>query len=172
MTRPMAARAIAFLAVVVASGCKEVPAASAAGALAPAFSAQDLDGKPVALADLRGRVVVLNEWATWCEPCRGEIPQLEALHREFATQGLVMVGVSVDAFGTAADVRGFAREHDMTYPIWLDPDKHFAAKFMTVGVPETFVIDRAGKIRRRQIGALRDGDTTLAAAIRSALAEH
>ena len=167
-----AVRAIGVVAVIVASGCKDVPAASAAGALAPPFSAQDLDGKPVALADLRGKVVVLNEWATWCEPCRAEIPQLEALYRELAPRGLVMVGVSVDAFGTASDVRDFAREHDMTYPIWLDPDKHFAAKFVTVGVPETFVIDRAGKIRRRQIGALREGDTTLAAAIRSALADR
>jgi len=165
-------RAVWLVAVVVASGCKDVPGASAAGALAPAFAAQDLDGKPVALADLRGKVVVLNEWATWCEPCRGEIPQLEALHRQFASQGLVMVGVSIDAFGTASDVRDFAREHDMTYPIWLDPDKHFATQFVTVGVPETFVIDRAGKIRRRQIGALREGDTTLVAAIRSALAGH
>jgi len=170
--RSIMARAIGVVAIVVASGCKDVPAASATGALAPAFSAQDLDGKAVALADLRGKVVVLNEWATWCEPCRGEIPQLEALYREFAPQGLVMVGVSVDAFGTASDVRDFAREHDMTYPIWLDPDKHFAAKFVTVGVPETFVIDRAGKIRRRQIGALREGDTTLTAAIRSALADR
>jgi cytochrome c-type biogenesis protein len=159
-------------AVVAAGACKEVPGASAAGADAPPFSAQDLDGKPVALSDLRGKVVVLNEWATWCEPCRGEIPQLEALYRQYAPQGLVMVGVSVDAFGTASDVRDFARDHDMTYPIWLDPDKHFAAKFVTVGVPETFVIDRAGKIRRRQIGALREGDTTLAAAIRSALADQ
>jgi cytochrome c-type biogenesis protein len=170
--RPRLARAIGLVVVIVASGCKDVPAASAAGQLAPAFTAQDLDGKPVALSDLRGKVVVLNEWATWCEPCRGEIPQLEALHRQFASQGLVMVGVSIDAFGTGGDVRDFAREHDMTYPIWLDPDKQFSAKFVTVGVPETFLIDRAGRIRRRRIGALPEGDTTLAAAIRSALAEH
>jgi cytochrome c biogenesis protein CcmG, thiol:disulfide interchange protein DsbE len=170
--RSLLVRAFGLASVVVASGCKDVPGASAAGAPAPAFSAQDLDGKPVALADLRGKVVVLNEWATWCEPCRAEIPQLEALYRQYAPRGLVMVGVSVDAFGTAGDVRDFAREHDMTYPIWLDPDKHFAAMFVTVGVPETFVIDRAGRIRRRQIGALPVGDTTLAAAIRSALADH
>lgn len=165
-------RVALLLAVFVAVSCKKIPASSGAGQPAPAFSALDLDGKPVALTDLRGKVVVLNEWATWCEPCRGEIPQLEALHRQFAAQGLVMVGVSVDAFGTGADVRDFAREHDMTYPIWLDPDKRFAEQFFTVGVPETFVIDRAGLIRRRHIGAILPGDTTVAAAIRSALADH
>jgi cytochrome c-type biogenesis protein len=170
MSSHVARLGVAFL--LALSACKNVPPASGAGQSAPSFTAQDLDGKPVALADLRGKVVVLNEWATWCEPCRGEIPQLEALHREFESQGLVMVGVSVDAFGTGGDVRDFAREHDMTYPIWLDPDKRFAAQFVTVGVPETFVIDRTGTIRKRQIGALREGDTTLAFAIRSALAEH
>ena len=161
-----------LIATLIAAGaCKDIPPAAASGQPAPAFTAQDLDGKPVALADLRGKVVVMNEWATWCEPCRGEIPQLEAIYKQFAPRGLVMVGVSVDAFGTAGDVRAFAHDHDMSYPIWLDPDKKFTAQFGTMGVPETFVIDRAGKIRRRQIGALPDGDTTLASAIRAALGD-
>jgi cytochrome c biogenesis protein CcmG/thiol:disulfide interchange protein DsbE len=164
-------RRVAIVVLVLAGACKKVAPSTAAGQPAPAFAAQDLDGKPVALADLHGKVVVLNEWATWCEPCRGEIPQLEALYRQFEKQGLVMVGVSVDAFGTGGDVRDFAREHDMTYPIWLDPDKRFAEQFVTVGVPETFLIDRGGKIRRRHIGAITAEDTTLASAIRSALAE-
>ncbi|HEY4133351.1 MAG TPA: TlpA disulfide reductase family protein [Gemmatimonadaceae bacterium] len=167
--RNAVAVAVALLAI---SACKKLPPSNASGAPAPAFTAQDLDGKPVALADLKGKVVVLNEWATWCEPCRGEIPQLEAVYREYAPQGLVMIGVSVDAFGTGGDVRDFAKEHEMTYSIWLDPDKHFAAQFTTVGVPETFVIDRAGRIRRRFIGALQDGDTSLTATLKSALAEH
>lgn len=144
--------------------------AAVVGDAAPAFTAQDLQGAPVALASLRGKVVVLNEWATWCEPCRGEIPQLEALYKRFEPQGLVMVGVSIDAFGTGADVSDFVREHDMTYPIWLDPDKHFSTQFLTIGVPETFVVDRAGRITHRHIGALVPGDSSLATAIRKALA--
>jgi cytochrome c-type biogenesis protein len=142
-----------------------------AGHAAPAFSASDLDGKPVALADLRGKVVVLNEWATWCEPCRVELPLLEKLHEELAPQGLVLVGVSIDAFGTANDVRDFAKEHGLSYRIWLDPDKKFAAQFMTIGVPETFVINKDGTVRFRHIGAIRDGDTTVTAAVRAALAQ-
>ena len=129
-----------------------------------------LEGEPVTLAALSGSVVVLNVWATWCLPCREEIPQLEALHREYATQGLKTIGVSIDAAGMGADVRDFATEQGMTYPIWLDPDHQFSLKFLTVGVPETFVIDRAGVIRFRMIGAFRRGDTTLAAAVRRAMA--
>ena len=78
--------------------------------------------------------------------------------------------MSVDAAGMGNDVRDFAKEHGMTYPIWLDPDHDFALKFLTIGVPETFVVDAAGVIRWRKIGALPKGDTTLAAAVRAALA--
>jgi hypothetical protein len=83
-----------------------------------------------------------------------------------------MVGVSVDAFGTAGDVRDYVQQHDMTYSIWLDPDKTFATKFLTVGVPETFVVNKAGMITFRHIGALAQGDSTLTSAINTALAER
>lgn len=149
---------------------RTAPRAPALGAAAPAFTSMTLEGEPVTLAALSGSVVVLNVWATWCLPCREEIPQLEALHREYATQGLKTIGVSIDAAGMGADVRDFATEQGMTYPIWLDPDHQFSLKFLTVGVPETFVIDRAGVIRFRMIGAFRRGDTTLAAAVRRAMA--
>ena len=149
---------------------RTAPRAPALGAAAPAFTSMTLEGEPVTLASLSGSVVVLNVWATWCLPCREEIPQLEALHREYAAQGLKTIGVSIDAAGMGADVRDFATEQGMTYPIWLDPDHQFSLKFLTVGVPETFVIDRAGVIRFRMIGAFRRGDTTLAAAVRRAMA--
>ena len=139
------------------------------GAAAPAFSAVDLTDQPVTLASLKGRVVVVNLWATWCQPCLEEIPQLEALHRQFAADDVSMIGVSVDAAGMGNDVRDFANEHGMTYTMWLDPNHDFSLKFLTVGVPETFVIDRAGIIRWRTIGAVRQGDTTLVAAVRRAL---
>ncbi|MEP6492156.1 MAG: TlpA disulfide reductase family protein [bacterium] len=159
------------LLTVLAAGCLDTKTvrAPAIGAAAPGFAAQDLDGNRVSLAELRGKVVVLNEWATWCEPCRGELPQLEALHQRFASRGLVLVGVSVDGAGMGADVRDFTREHGLHYPIWLDPEKQFALHFLTMGVPETFVIDRDGVIRWRKIGALPDGDTTLASAVQRVL---
>lgn len=139
------------------------------GASAPAFAAMALDGTPVSLASLKGQVVLLNVWATWCQPCKEEIPQLEALHQQYAPQGLTTVGVSVDASGMGSDVADFIQEHGMHYTVWLDPDHSFSLKFLTVGVPETFVIDREGVIRHRLIGALRTGDTTLSAAVRRAL---
>ena len=80
-----------------------------------------------------------------------------------------LIGVSIDAAGSGLDVQDFMRVHGMTYPVWLDPDDQFALKFLTIGVPETFVVDRAGVIRWRKVGALARGDTTLAAAIRLAL---
>lgn len=172
MTTFVRAGFFALLAGLSLSACERrgPPRAPALGAPAPAFSALTMDGETVTLASLAGNVVVLNVWATWCIPCREEIPQLEALHRAFAAQGLKTVGVSIDAAGMGADVRDFATEQGMTYPIWLDPDHQFSLKFLTVGVPETFVIDRVGVIRFRMIGAFRRGDTTLAAAVRRAMA--
>ncbi|WP_396220232.1 TlpA disulfide reductase family protein [Gemmatimonas sp.] len=172
MTTFVRAGLIALLAGVSLSACERrtAPRAPALGAAAPAFTAMTLEGTPVTLAALSGSVVVLNVWATWCIPCREEIPQLEALHRQYGAQGLKTIGVSIDAAGMGADVRDFATEQGMTYPIWLDPDHQFSLKFLTVGVPETFVIDRAGVIRFRMIGAFRRGDTTLAAAVRRAMA--
>jgi peroxiredoxin len=172
MTTFVRAGLFALFAAVSLSACdrRGTLRAPALGAPAPPFSALTMDGETVTLASLTGNVVVLNVWATWCIPCREEIPQLEALHREFAAQGLKTVGVSIDAAGMGADVRDFAAEQGMTYPIWLDPDHQFSLKFLTVGVPETFVIDRAGVIRFRMIGAFRRGDTTLAAAVRRAMA--
>ena len=156
--------------VVLAAGCAngDAPRAGGIGSPAPAFAAIDLDGNPVTLASQRGKVVVLNVWATWCEPCRDEIPQLEALHRRLTADSAVLIGVSVDAAGMGADVRDFMRDRGMSYTVWLDPDKKFSLQFLTVGVPETFVVDRAGIIRWHKIGALAPGDTTLASAIRRA----
>jgi peroxiredoxin len=164
---------IVVLLAMPAWGCDKSPSlrAPAIGAAAPEFSAVDLSDQSVSLASLKGRVVVVNLWATWCHPCLEEIPQLEALHQQFAADDVSVIGVSVDAAGMGNDVRDFAKEHGMSYPLWLDPNHEFSLKFLTVGVPETFVIDRAGIIRWRTIGALRPGDTTVVAAIRRALGQ-
>jgi cytochrome c biogenesis protein CcmG/thiol:disulfide interchange protein DsbE len=154
----------------LALGCK--PAESnpvAIGAPAPAYATQSLAGDSVSLAALKGKVVLLNVWATWCHPCRDEIPQLEALHQKHRAAGLEIVGVSIDAAGTEEGIRTFTRDFKMTYPVWFDPDERVTAQFLTMGVPETFLIDRAGVIRWRKIGPIAAGDTTLATAIERAL---
>jgi cytochrome c biogenesis protein CcmG, thiol:disulfide interchange protein DsbE len=131
------------------------------GTPAPDFTATDLDGNPVRLADLRGEVVLLNIWATWCPPCREEMPSMQRLHDEFGDQGLHVVAVSIDAPIGRVDAGGrpggnveaFAREMSLTFPMWLDPAGDIQRTYRTTGVPESFVIDRHGNIVKKVIGA-------------------
>jgi cytochrome c biogenesis protein CcmG, thiol:disulfide interchange protein DsbE len=139
------------------------------GAPAPAYAAHTLTGDSVTLASLRGKPVLLNVWATWCHPCREEIPALERLHARYQPRGLQLVGVSVDAAGEEPAIRDFAREFRMTYPIWLDPDERVSSTFLLVGVPGTFLIGKDGKLLWRRQGPIRDGDTSLVRAIEGSL---
>jgi peroxiredoxin len=101
------------------------------GAPAPAYSAVSLTGDSVSIADLRGKVVLLNVWATWCHPCRTEIPELRALHAQFAPRGLQLVGVSVDADGSDEAIQEFMKEFSMNYEIWRDPGEQVMTTFLT-----------------------------------------
>ena len=124
----------------------EIERALAAGGRppAPALELPRLDGGRASLADLRGRVVVLNYWASWCTPCRTESPLLERWHRRMAARGGTVVGVDVhDATG---DARAFIREYRLTYPQLKDAAGATKARFGVAGLPETFVIDRRGRI--------------------------
>ena len=105
------------------------------------------------LASYRGDVVLLNIWATWCGPCRAEMPSIESLHREFGPRGLKIVAVSVDEPGQQRAVRGFARELGLTFEILQDPTHDIQKAYQTTGVPETFVLGRDGVIRKKIIGA-------------------
>ena len=139
------------------------------GLPAPSYAATTLAGDSVTLASQRGTVVLLNVWATWCHPCRTEIPELIALRQRYRARGMEVVGVSVDADGAQADIRTFMKEFAMDYPVWLDPDERISTRFLLVGVPATFVIDRTGVVRWRKTGPIQPGDTTLTVAIERAL---
>ena len=139
------------------------------GKPAPDYRAVSLTGDSVSLADARGRVVLLNVWATWCHPCREEIPVLQALHEQHASRGLELVGVSVDARGEEDTIREFANDFRMTYPVWLDPDERVQSTFLAIGVPATFLIDRDGVLRWRHVGPVRPNDPTLARELDRAL---
>lgn len=141
----------------------------AIGELVPRYATISLDGDSVSLEGLEGKVVLLNIWATWCHPCRTEIPQLRALHAQYQQQGLELVGISVDTDGTDDAIRSFMRDFDMTFPIWRDPDERISTQFRVVGVPATFLIDRQGVLRWRMTGPIAPGDTSLSAAIARAL---
>ena len=113
--------------------------------VAPAWKLADLDGKPVSLADFKGKVVILDFWATWCAPCRDEIPGFVELQKKFGDKGLVVVGVSLDEEG-AAFVQKFVKEHGVTYPVVLGNQQVAAAYDGIDALPTTFIIDREGKV--------------------------
>lgn len=142
------------------------------GARAPQLVAQTLDGTRAELDSLVGNPVLLNVWATWCHPCRDEIPVLQALHERFGPAGLRVVGVSIDAAGRTADIGTFVREYGVTYPIWHDPDQRVMPAFSVIGVPTTVLIDAAGRVRWRKTGEVKAGDAILEAVIDSALATN
>ncbi len=118
---------------------------------APDFSVTDLDGKTVTLADLKGKVVVLNFWATWCPPCREEIPALIALHEKNKARGLVVLGVSMDE-GGVAEVKEFVAKNKMTYPVAM-ASSTIADDYGGVrAIPTTFIINRDGAIIEKIVG--------------------
>jgi len=123
------------------------------GEPAPGYAAPTLDGDTLALEALRGRVVLLNVWATWCAPCRVEMPALDRLYRQYRDDGLVVVAVSVDAGSDAARlVRRFVADLGLAFPVLLDPAGTVQDRFGVNGLPTTFLIDRTGRIRARLLG--------------------
>jgi peroxiredoxin len=112
------------------------------------FTLTDLSGKAWTLKDLRGKVVLVNFWATWCPPCRKEMPDLETLNQRFGPQGLVILGISDE---DAATVNPFIAKQGTTYPILLDPGRKVNELFQIDGIPKTFIYGRDGKIVAQSI---------------------
>ncbi len=131
------------------------------GGTAPAFHGTDLrSGRPAALADYRGKVVLLNVWATWCPPCRVEMPSMQRLHEKLAGTDFRIVAVSVDgdAFYSAEkegprEIMAFVNDMGLTFDILHDPSGAIRNSYQTTGVPESFLIDRDGVIVKKVIGA-------------------
>jgi len=165
MIRP--ASAVASMLLLLA-GCAVAPAV-AVGGKAPDYRSATLAGEPLSLADLRGEVVMLNLWATWCYPCRREMPSFEALSREFADHGLRVVAVSIDRAGAEPEIREFLEEHGISFTVLHDPDQEIVRTFRTLGVPETFLIDRDGVLVRHWIGRIDGRSESVRAPIRDAL---
>ncbi|HUF25969.1 MAG TPA: TlpA disulfide reductase family protein [Gemmatimonadaceae bacterium] len=159
--------------LLVAAACLPADHSPAAiGRPAPAYAARSLAGDSVSLAAHAGEVVLLNVWATWCLPCRDEIPALQRLHERHQADGLRIVGVSVDSHADGERIGAFARDFGVTYAIWLDPDDRVAQTFLTVGVPTTFLIGRDGTLLWRHTGPVRDDDPALLALLGRALADR
>ncbi len=162
--------ALAFAAGALLTACADVPPpAGAVGSIAPDYAARTLDHDTVSLAEFRGNAVLLNVWATWCPPCRQEMPDLQALHEEFEGAGLRVVGVSTDAAGADELVRDFLAEYGITYTILRDPGERIMSIFPAPGVPLTVLIDSEGRVAWRHLGPLTSNDPTLRDAIARAL---
>lgn len=141
------------------------------GADAPSYAAATLDGDTLQLDALRGRVVLLNVWATWCAPCIEEMPALQRLHEQLAPRGLSVVAVSVDVVSprTDADVLSFIDQFGLTFTVLRDASGRIEDAFGVAGLPTTFVIDRNGRIQRKVLGARDWDDPALASEIESLL---
>ncbi|MFQ5672446.1 MAG: TlpA disulfide reductase family protein [Nitrospinales bacterium] len=123
-----------------------LPAAAAVkGDPAPEFTLKSLDGKSVSLQDYRGKYLLVNFWATWCAPCKVEMPSIEALYRQFKIEKFDVLAISNDMFGEKI-VRPFIETHGFTFTVLLDPILRVSKRFGVVSLPTTFLIDPEGKI--------------------------
>ena len=130
--------------------CKGNPGAQV-GAPVPGFTLPDLEGRMHALDELRGKVVVLNYWATWCPPCIEEMPSLEKLHEALASKGLAVVAVSVDE--RFSDIERFVDEWNLTFTVLHDDGMKVSRSYQTFKYPETYIIDRTGRLKSKVVGA-------------------
>lgn len=135
-----------LLAVLVFSGCRD----SVRPVPAPDFALKDLKGSVVRNSDLRGKILVLDFWATWCGPCLQSIPVFESLSRKYAGKGVEVVGISED--GRTEEVAPFVKAHKMSYRILLDPDNDVQDAYGIFGLPSTVIVDGGGMIRERWAG--------------------
>jgi len=123
------------------------------------YVAATLTGETVSLESLRGQVVLLNLWATWCGPCRMETPYLQSLFEEHRDTGFQIVGISMDTGNAADQVETFVEEYGVTYTILHDPQMRGMDLYQVLGLPATFLIDREGILRWMRYGPILEGDS-------------
>src|SRR6185312_9372226 len=127
-----------------------VAASALEGKQAPAFKLKMLDGKTVSLSDLKGHVVILDFWATWCGPCRMSLPHLDKLYKAEKDKGLK--AFAVDQQESDADVRQFVKQTGLSVPVLMDGDGRVGGQYGVEGIPQTVVVDKEGKVRRVFVG--------------------
>jgi peroxiredoxin len=136
----------------VASPSRSEGPAASKGQPAPVFPLRDDRGASVSLADYRGKIVVMNLWASWCPPCRAEMPDLQRLADYGASRGIAVVGVNE---GESEDrARVFAASLRIHYPIWIDASQRYGRMYNALGLPTTVIVDRKGVVARAYDGAL------------------
>jgi cytochrome c biogenesis protein CcmG, thiol:disulfide interchange protein DsbE len=119
---------------------------------APELSLENVNGNTESLVDYRDKVVLVNNWATWCPPCKAEIPTLEEYYKAHSGEGFVIIGV--EAGESQAEVLGFVKGAEITYPVWIDLENASLRAFGASGLPNSFVIDRKGMVRLAWVGEI------------------
>lgn len=119
--------------------------------IAPDFTLKTLEGREIVLSGLKGKVVLLDFWATWCSPCKESIPHLIQLHKEYQGKGFELIGMSMDKGGEAEMVQRFVNQMDIPYPILMTPEG-VSRNFKVTGLPTAILIDKEGKIREKIVG--------------------
>ncbi|WP_322508818.1 TlpA disulfide reductase family protein, partial [Anaerolinea sp.] len=122
------------------------------GFLAPDFELRSIDGGTIRLSDLQGKVVILNFWASWCPPCREEMPALQRVYQVHQSQGVEVIAVNATSQDTLSDVLNFVQDNGLTFSVLLDEQGDVQSTYRISGLPTTFFIDREGKIRELIIG--------------------
>lgn len=118
----------------------------------PKLDLATLDGVPVSLTDYKGKVVLVNLWATWCPPCREEMPTLEKFYQKYKANGFELVAINQEE--SKEVVQPFVKEFSLSFPVWLDPDYLAQREFNTANLPSSYVIDRNGRVRLSWIGRI------------------
>jgi peroxiredoxin len=132
------------------------------GFLAPSFSLQDLSGKSVSLGDFKGKVVLLNFWASWCGPCRIEIPSLNRLYQLRKDKNFEILAVSVDR-GSVSKIASFVASNEMSFPVLVNPQGDVGSRYWVRAIPTSFLLDKKGVIRWKVVGGKQwDGDEAVA----------
>ncbi len=155
--------AVVLAGILVIQGCtpssqsitsdeQEATAGVNVGESAPSFTLVDLEGNPVTLSDFRGKVVFLNFWATWCPPCRAEMPEIEAVYQEYKDKGVVVIGV--DILEPEDVVRQYVQQGGYSWTFVLDTSGEVAVNYEVSAIPTSFFIDREGIIQAVNIGAM------------------
>ncbi len=150
---------VALAAILALPGAQEQVEAAGLSAIpapvnfpAPDVQLTDLEGSPVALSDFRGQVILYNAWATWCPPCKEEMPALQAFFEAHKESGFVIV--AIEDGQPIEEVRAFVGEHRLTFPVWPDPQYKATTAFRANSLPTSFVIDRDGVVRLTWTGAI------------------
>lgn len=139
--------------IAVRSGAPAVvlPEPEARQPFAVEFTLPDLTGRPVRLTDLRGHPVLINLWATWCHPCREEMPSLHVLYTAYREQGFIVIAVATDTGGRDT-VAPFVQQYGLTFPVLLDPHNTVGERLQVAGLPTSYVLDRQGRIVSVEVG--------------------